>query len=96
MGPRGIYVRASARAADIAPTIAELQAAGATSLRQIAAGLNAKGIPTARGEGEWTVLQVKRTASVGSLHPRRGFDPISGTRSTQQRDRPCSATHARH
>jgi hypothetical protein len=34
-------VRASARAADIAPTIAELQAAGATSLRQIAAGLNA-------------------------------------------------------
>jgi hypothetical protein len=44
----------SARAADIAPTIAELQAAGATSLRQIAADLNAKGIPTTRGEGEWT------------------------------------------
>jgi hypothetical protein len=60
MGPRGIYVRASARAADIALTTAELQAAGATSLRQIAAGLNAKGIPTARGEGEWTALQVKR------------------------------------
>ena len=41
--------RASARAADIAPAIAELQADGATSLGQIAAGLIAKDIPTARG-----------------------------------------------
>ena len=46
--------RAWARAADIAPPIAELQADGATSLREIAAGLNAKDIPTARGEGAWT------------------------------------------
>jgi hypothetical protein len=30
----------------LAPTIAELQAAGATSLRPIAAGLNERGIPT--------------------------------------------------
>jgi hypothetical protein len=52
--------RASVRAADIAPPIAELQADGATSLRQIAAGLNAKDIPTARGEGAWTAPQVKR------------------------------------
>jgi hypothetical protein len=52
--------RASARAADIAPPIAELQADGATSLRQIAAGLNATDIPTARGEGAWTAPQVKR------------------------------------
>jgi DNA invertase Pin-like site-specific DNA recombinase len=52
--------RAAGRAADIAPTIAELQAAGATSLRQIAAGLNALNIPTARGEGEWTATQVMR------------------------------------
>ena len=46
--------RADARAADLADTIAELQAGGATSLRAIAAGLNERGIPTARGEGEWT------------------------------------------
>jgi DNA invertase Pin-like site-specific DNA recombinase len=52
--------RASAKAAGIAPTIAELQATGATSLRQIAAGLNAQDIPTARGNGEWTASQVKR------------------------------------
>jgi hypothetical protein len=45
---------------DIAPTIAELQASGATSLRAIAAGLNDRGIETARGAGEWTATQVQR------------------------------------
>jgi len=50
---------ASARAADLAPVIAELQAAGATSLRAIAAGLNERGIPTARG-GAWNATQVMR------------------------------------
>jgi hypothetical protein len=52
--------RASASADNIVPPIAELQADGATSLRQIAAGLNAKDIPTARGEGAWTAPRVKR------------------------------------
>lgn len=52
--------RASTRAADIAPVIAELQAAGKTSLRAIAAGLNEQGIPTARGAGEWSAVQVAR------------------------------------
>ena len=33
---------------------------GATPLRAIAAGLNEKGIPTSRGEGEWTATQVMR------------------------------------
>jgi transposase len=41
--------RAAERAADLAPIIAEIRAAGATSLRAIAAGLNERGIPTARG-----------------------------------------------
>jgi DNA invertase Pin-like site-specific DNA recombinase len=45
---------------NIAPVIAELQAAGATSLRAIAAALNAQGIPTSRGQGEWTATQVMR------------------------------------
>jgi hypothetical protein len=48
------------RAADIAPTVAELRAAGAESLRAIAAGLNARGIPTARGAGQWSAVQVAR------------------------------------
>jgi DNA invertase Pin-like site-specific DNA recombinase len=50
---------AAARATDIAPIIAELQAAGATSLRAIAAGLNERGIRTARGS-TWTAVQVDR------------------------------------
>lgn len=59
--------RADARAADVGPTIKELQAAGATSLRAIAAGLNARGIPTARGNGEWSAVQVQRVLE--RLHP---------------------------
>jgi DNA invertase Pin-like site-specific DNA recombinase len=54
-----IVKRADDRAADLAPTIAELQANGATSLRAIAAGLNERGIPTARG-GQWSAVQVAR------------------------------------
>jgi hypothetical protein len=47
--------------ADLAPIIAELQAAGARSLRAIAAGLNERGISTPRGTGLWqanTVAQL--------------------------------------
>jgi len=51
---------ASKRAADLKPTIEELQAAGVTSLRGIAAALSARGIPTSRGEGEWSAVQVQR------------------------------------
>lgn len=47
------------RAADLRPIIADVQASGARSLRQIAAGLNQQGIPSARG-GAWTAIQVKR------------------------------------
>jgi DNA invertase Pin-like site-specific DNA recombinase len=53
--------RADARAADIGPTVKALQAAGHTSLRAIAAGLNGQGIPTARGQGKWSAVQVART-----------------------------------
>jgi DNA invertase Pin-like site-specific DNA recombinase len=51
--------RTEARVADLAPIIKELQAAGKTSLRAIAAGLNELGIPTARG-AEWSSVQVMR------------------------------------
>jgi hypothetical protein len=53
------HICADARAPDLAPTIAELQAAGATSLRAIAVGLNERRIPTARG-GDWSPTQVMR------------------------------------
>ena len=51
--------RAQAKAGDLAPVVAELRAAGTTSLSSIAAALNARGIPTARG-GRWSTMQVSR------------------------------------
>jgi DNA invertase Pin-like site-specific DNA recombinase len=51
--------RADAKAANVAPVIAELQEAGVTSLSAIAAALNDRGIPTPRG-GEWQAVQVQR------------------------------------
>ena len=51
--------KAKQRSKDLAPTIAELRAQGATSLRQIAEGLNERGITTARG-GRWRAVQVQR------------------------------------
>jgi hypothetical protein len=53
-------LRADARAADLAPIIAELRAAGATTLQAIAAELNRRGIPTATGRGDWSGKQVAR------------------------------------
>ena len=49
-----------ARAADLAPVIAELQAAGLESLGALARGLNERGIPMARGSTKWTPVQVSR------------------------------------
>jgi hypothetical protein len=46
--------------ADLAPVIAELRAAGATSLRGIASALNKRGIPTVAGSGRWYHTQVGR------------------------------------
>ena len=56
-------VRARDRAQDLGPVIAAVRAAGAVSLRQIAAALNARGIPAARG-GAWSAGQVRRVAVV--------------------------------
>ena len=50
--------KADDRVADLVPIVKELQAAGVTSLRAIAAALNEKRIPTSRGNGEWTATQV--------------------------------------
>jgi hypothetical protein len=55
-----LRARAKHRATDPAEIIKRLQANGADSLREIAAGLNAEGIQTARGQGEWSAVQVRR------------------------------------
>jgi len=44
-------MRADARAATLAPIIAELRAAGVTSLYGIAMALNARGVPQRPGKG---------------------------------------------
>ena len=44
-------------AANVLPIIREAQKAGASTLRQIADALNARGIPTARG-GQWHAKSV--------------------------------------
>jgi hypothetical protein len=69
-GDRGAKVRAAgvearrkqaeARAADLAPMIAAIRAAGVTSLYGIARALNERGIPTATGRGRWAIPQVRR------------------------------------
>jgi DNA invertase Pin-like site-specific DNA recombinase len=51
--------KADARAADVAPIIAEMQASG-QSLRAIAAELTSRGIPTATARGTWTAAGVSR------------------------------------
>jgi DNA invertase Pin-like site-specific DNA recombinase len=53
---------AAARAADLAPIVAEIQAGGAMSLREIAGALNDRGIPTTKG-GRWSATQVMRLLS---------------------------------
>ena len=60
MAAEALQERAASRASDIAPIIKQLQEAGRTSLRAIAAGLNEQRVPTARGTGMWSAVQVQR------------------------------------
>lgn len=48
------------RAHAVLPIVEELRAEGASSLHQLAAGLNARGVPTPRGKGAWTATAVRR------------------------------------
>ncbi len=50
---------AAKRAGDLAEVIADLRKQGATSLRQLAAGLTEREIPAPRG-GPWSAMQVSR------------------------------------
>jgi DNA invertase Pin-like site-specific DNA recombinase len=51
--------KAAKRSADLLPMLRDIQSSGGQSLRQIAAVLNSRGIPAARG-GEWSAVQVRR------------------------------------
>jgi hypothetical protein len=50
--------RANRTAADLAPVIAELYAAGITSLNCIAAAFDERRIPTPAGSGHWHAAQI--------------------------------------
>jgi DNA invertase Pin-like site-specific DNA recombinase len=58
LGRRIQTAEADRFAANVLPVIATLQSAGITDLRGLAAALNARGIPTARG-GQWHVSNVR-------------------------------------
>jgi DNA invertase Pin-like site-specific DNA recombinase len=66
-GRAALKERARNRALDLAPTIQELRAAGCESLRDIAAGLEERGIPAARG-GKWSAVQVARLIEAARDH----------------------------
>ena len=59
--------RAKERVQDLAPVVAAVRAEGAVSLRQIAAALNARAIPAARG-GSWSAAQVQRVLAGIEVH----------------------------
>jgi hypothetical protein len=52
--------RAERHATVLAPIIAEIRAAGVTSLYGITKALNARGVPTATGKGKWQDIGVRR------------------------------------
>jgi hypothetical protein len=52
--------RADARAAALAPAVAEIRTSGITAPYAIAAALTARGVPTARGHRLWMVGPVRR------------------------------------
>lgn len=63
--------QAHQRAQTIMPFIAAARRAGATTLREIAAAMEARGIRTPSGRGRWhaaTVLAVQRTATRPAVH----------------------------
>jgi DNA invertase Pin-like site-specific DNA recombinase len=77
-GNAAMQAKAQSRATDLAPVVKELQAAGCESLRAIAAGLEERGIPAARG-GKWSAVQVMRLLAYSGL-ATRPFDAASVSR----------------
>ena len=55
----------AARTADVLPVVRQVQAEGASSLREIAWGLQAQGVRTPSGKEHWSAAQVQRLLRVG-------------------------------
>jgi len=67
---RARSIKAAKTRSDVLPQVEEIQAAGATTLREIAAALNASGETTPRG-GQWSAVQVQRVLGCVSKSPGR-------------------------
>jgi hypothetical protein len=75
-GRKALIARADARAARLAPIVAELRRGGVMSWYGIAMALNRRGIPTASGRGIWEPAQVRRVMERQSaLETRPGRKP---------------------
>lgn len=60
LGTAALRTKARENAETIAPVIAEIEAAGASSLRAVASALNERGLTTPRGK-QWTAMAVRNT-----------------------------------
>jgi DNA invertase Pin-like site-specific DNA recombinase len=60
---------ARSKAADVMPYVLAAQKAGATSLAQIAAALEARGVRTPRGATQWAPVQVARILAADKAQP---------------------------
>jgi hypothetical protein len=79
---------ADAHARAVLPAIHEVQTAGAKSLRQIAAALIARGVPTARG-GRWEAATVRNVLRRPTSYADRP-DETDGTRKRLKKQRVAS------
>jgi hypothetical protein len=76
--------RSTAHATDLAPIIDDIRSTGASSLREIATGLNERRIPTARG-GQWSAVQVQRVTMQRLNRPRQGIERLIRALREEQR-----------
>lgn len=66
-------LKAAARAKDLKPTIDLIVGSGVLAYKSVAAELNLRSVPTARGAGKWTPTQVRRVVRVNGLDH---IDPV--------------------
>jgi hypothetical protein len=59
-GRKALAARADARAAKLAPIVADIRRGGVMSWYGIAMVLNKRGVPTATGRGIWEPAQLRR------------------------------------
>ena len=81
-GRAAVATKATERANDLAPVIADIRAAGITSLGGIARELVARGVPTALGNATWQEVQVRRVLRRTRRlnHPSRDLHPVGAER----------------